>query len=157
MVTHRDPSAARTPFVTLERNEWAALRAGIALPLSESDLPALRGLDEVVLLDEVADIYLPLARLLNLEIRAVQELHAARQSFLRKPADRTPFVIGLAGSVAVGKSTTARTLRALLSHWSDHPEVVLVSTDGFLYPNPELEARGWMNRRASPRATTCAG
>ena len=145
-------SAARSPFSAFERADWARLRGDITLPLAESDLPALSGLDEAVSLDEVAAIYLPLARLLSLHVCAAQQLHASTRSFLKKPGERVPYVIGLAGSVAVGKSTTARTLRTLLSRWLEHPAVALISTDGFLLPNRELEARGLMKRKGFPES-----
>jgi type I pantothenate kinase len=143
-----DPS----PWVQLPRADWAALRSSTPMSLTEEDLEQLRGLNEHVSLDEVADIYLPLSRLLNLYVAATQELHRATDTFLGSLSAKVPFVIGLAGSVAVGKSTTSRILQALLSRWPDHPEVALIATDGFLLPNAELERRGLMDRKGFPES-----
>jgi type I pantothenate kinase len=145
---HTDPS----PWVELSRRDWAALRSSTPMTLTEEDLEQLRGLNEAVSLDEVADIYLPLSRLLNLYVAATQELHRATDTFLGSLTAKVPFVIGLAGSVAVGKSTTSRILQALLSRWPDHPEVALIATDGFLLPNAELERRGLMDRKGFPES-----
>ena len=140
-------------YVYLSRAEWARLRASTPLPLSEAQLRPLGGLTERVSLDEVADIYLPLSRLLNLYVGATQKLHAARSTFLGGSADlRIPYVIGIAGSVAVGKSTSSRVLKALLSNWPSHPQVDLVTTDGFLFPQSELEARGLAQRKGFPES-----
>ena len=132
--------------------QWAALRAATPLTLDEADLEDLRGINERLDLAEVSDIYLPLSRLLNLHVAATQRLHEVRDTFLGTPRAPVPYVIGLAGSVAVGKSTTARLLQALLSRWPNHPRVDLVTTDGFLYPNAELEARGIMHRKGFPES-----
>ncbi len=148
MQPHLDPS----PWLPLARSEWAALRSATPLSLTEEDLAQLRGLNEEVSLDEVAEVYLPLSRLLNLYVAATQELHRATDTFLGSLTAKVPFVIGVAGSVAVGKSTTSRILRALLSRWPDHPEVTLVPTDGFLHPNAELERRGLMERKGFPES-----
>ncbi len=118
---------------------WGRLRADTPLTLSEADLAQLRGLNERISLDEVVEIYLPLSRLLNLYVAATQELYRATATFLGSDVAKVPYVIGMAGSVAVGKSTTARILQALLSRWPHHPKVDLVTTDGFLYPNRVLE------------------
>ena len=134
------------------RAEWARLRADTPLPLTEADLIQLRGLNDRVSLDEVAEIYLPLSRLLDLHIGARQALHARTAIFLNTPVARPPFLIGLAGSVAVGKSTTARILRALLARWPDHPNVDLVATDGFLHPTRLLEERGILHRKGFPES-----
>jgi len=112
----------------------------------------LRGLNEEVYLGEVIEVYLPLSRLLNLYVSATQNLYRVTDTFLGKPTQKVPYVIGIAGSVAVGKSTTARILRALLAHWPDHPEVDLVTTDGFLYPNHILEERGLLSRKGFPES-----
>jgi type I pantothenate kinase len=140
------------PYLSLDRAEWSALRAATPLTLSEDELADLKGLNEPVSLDEVVEVYLPLSRLVNLHVAAAQGLYRARDTFLGKPAAKVPYVIGLAGSVAVGKSTTARVLQALLSRWPDHPRVDLVTTDGFLYPNTVLEERGIMNRKGFPES-----
>jgi type I pantothenate kinase len=145
-----DPLAS--PWVRLARQDWAQLRSATPLTLSEADLEHLRGLNEQVSLTEVADVYLPLSRLLNLYVAATQELHRVTDTFLGSLAAKVPFVIGIAGSVAVGKSTTSRILQALLSRWPDHPEVALVTTDGFLWPNAVLEERGLMDRKGFPES-----
>ncbi len=139
-------------FKHFTRPGWAALRAATPLTLSEADLRALHGTNEQVSLAEVADIYLPLSRLLNLYVAATQELHRATGTFLGTQSPKVPYVIGLAGSVAVGKSTTARVLQALLARWPDHPQVELITTDGFLFPNAMLEARGQMRRKGFPES-----
>ena len=151
------PDAALTTnglsrFRDFSREEWSRLRAATALTLSASDLDRLRGLNEAVDLDEVADVYLPLSRLLNLYVGATQQLHRAANTFLGQPERKMPYVIGIAGSVAVGKSTTARILQALLARWPDHPKVDLVTTDGFLYPNRILNERGLMSRKGFPES-----
>ena len=141
-----------SPYSQFTREEWALLRAATPLTLSEADLAELRGLNDRVSLDEVAQIYLPLSRLLNLHVAAAQHLYQVRDTFLGKPVAKVPYVIGIAGSVAVGKSTTARILQALLSRWPDHPRVDLITTDGFLYPNSVLQGRGIMNRKGFPES-----
>ncbi len=141
-----------SPWVELSRQDWAARRSSTPLSLTEEDLRQLRGLNEDISLEEVAQIYLPLSRLLNLYVAATQELHQATGTFLGNSTAKVPFVIGIAGSVAVGKSTTSRILQALLSRWPDHPEVSLVTTDGFLYPNAVLEDRGLMDRKGFPES-----
>jgi len=144
-------------YITFNRDEWKVLRAATPLTIREKDLEALRGINDRIDLDEVAEVYLPLTRLLNLYVAATQNLHKVSATFLGTIAPKVPYVIGVAGSVAVGKSTFARILQALLSRWPDHPKVDLVTTDGFLFPNAVLEERGIMNPRASPRATTRSG
>lgn len=139
-------------YVDLSRAEWAQLRASTPLPLSEAQLRPLGGLTEHVSLDEVSDIYLPLSRLLNLYVGATQNLHRATGTFLGADGLKVPYVIGVAGSVAVGKSTTSRILKALLSHWPSHPRVDLVTTDGFLLPQRVLEARGLTERKGFPES-----
>ena len=145
-------TAPLSRFLTFDRDAWARLRASTPLTLSEMDLDDLRGLNERLSLDEVVEIYLPLSRLLNLHVRAIQSLYHASQTFLGNTAEKVPFIIGLAGSVAVGKSTTARVLQALLSRWPSHPSVALVTTDGFLFPNAVLESRGLMQRKGFPES-----
>jgi type I pantothenate kinase len=134
------------------RQEWAGLREATPLTLSEAELQALRGVNEQVTLQQVEEVYLPLSRLLNLYVAATQTLRKATDTFLGNPVAHVPFVIGIAGSVAVGKSTAARILRALLARWPDHPRVDLVTTDGFLYPNSVLEQRGLMRRKGFPES-----
>ena len=142
-----------SPYVELDRDAWAELGANTDQPLSELEVERVRGLGDQLDLDEVQQIYLPLSRLLSLYVEAAGALHRAQETFLDRPhPPRTPFVIGLAGSVAVGKSTTARVLQQMLAHWPAHPEVALVTTDGFLYPNAELERRGLMHRKGFPES-----
>lgn len=141
-----------SPYIRFDRNGWAGLRAATPLTLSEEDVADLQGINERLSLDEVVDVYLPLSRLLNLYVAASQQLHQVTDTFLGQPAAKVPYVIGIAGSVAVGKSTTARILQALLSRWPNHPVVDLVTTDGFLFSNAELEARGLMARKGFPES-----
>ena len=126
--------------------------AATPLTLAEPELERLRGINERIDLDEVAAIYLPLSRLLNLYVSATQDLHQVSATFLGTIAPKVPYVIGIAGSVAVGKSTFARILQALLAQWPDHPKVDLITTDGFLYPNRVLDERGIMNRKGFPES-----
>jgi type I pantothenate kinase len=139
-------------YLTFDRDDWAALRAATPLTLREHDLDSLQGINERIDLDEVAAIYLPLSRLLNLYVSAVQDLQRVTSTFLGSIAPKVPYVIGVAGSVAVGKSTFARILQALLSRWPNHPQVDLVTTDGFLYPNAVLAERGLMDRKGFPES-----
>jgi type I pantothenate kinase len=145
-------SVAFSPYALYLREEWARLRADTPMPLSEAELENLSGLTEKVSTAEVVEIYLPLSRLLNFYVEAAQRLHSATEGFLRKGHRKMPFIIGLAGSVAAGKSTTARVLRALLARWPSHRRVELVPTDGFLFPNAVLEERGMMNRKGFPES-----
>jgi type I pantothenate kinase len=141
-----------SPYLDFDRPTWARLRAATPLTLSEADLAQLQGLNERVSLAEVETVYLPLSRLLNLHVAATQTLHKATDTFLGSLPRPTPYVIGVAGSVAVGKSTFARILQALLSRWPDHPRVDLVTTDGFLFPNAVLEARHILSRKGFPES-----
>ncbi len=141
-----------SPYVELDRASWSRLRENTPLTLAEEDLAAVRGLGDPLDLTEVAEVYLPLSRLLNLHVAASQRLHDATETFLGEEGGRTPYVIGIAGSVAVGKSTTARILRLLLSRWPDHPRVQLVTTDGFLLPNAELSRRAILHRKGFPES-----
>ena len=151
-------TATSSPYVDLTRAEWSALRERTPLPLTAGEVEELRGLGGVVDLDEVRDVYLPLSRLLNLYVGATHGLRHALNTFLGDVPNGgaaqtgTPFVIGVAGSVAVGKSTVSRLLKALLARWPEHPRVELVTTDGFLYPNAELERRGLMRRKGFPES-----
>ncbi len=148
----RESTREYSPFVDLDRAAWSRLREQTPLPLTAAELEQVRGLGDFIDLDEVRDIYLPLSRLLNLRVAATARLHEATERFLGELPDRTPYVIGIAGSVAVGKSTTARLLRLLLARWPEHPRVELVTTDGFLLPNAELERRGIMHRKGFPES-----
>ena len=139
-------------YERFSRADWAGLRSNTPLTLSEADLIALRGVNEQVSLQEVVEVYLPLSRLLNLHFRSAQALSGVRDDFLGRLVGVRPYVIGIAGSVAVGKSTFARVLQALLARWPDHPKVSLVTTDGFLHPNRVLQARGLMARKGFPES-----
>ena len=152
--THDEPPVQpnTSPFLTFSRPEWSALRAATPLTLTEVDVAELRGINVALSISEVEDVYLPLSRLLNLYVRASHQLFSVTDTFLGKPNTPVPYVIGVAGSVAVGKSTTARVLQALLSRWPDHPRVDLVTTDGFLFPNSVLEERGLMQRKGFPES-----
>lgn len=151
-MTAPEPLATSDRYLTFSRDDWAALRAATPLTMRETDLQQLRGINELIDLDEVTAVYLPLTRLLNLYVAATQQLHKASAAFLGTLAPKVPYVIGVAGSVAVGKSTFARILQALLARWPDHPKVDLVTTDGFLHPNRVLDERGIMNRKGFPES-----
>ena len=141
-----------TPFVEIARSEWADLAPSTSLALSDADLARLRGLGDELDHDEVRQVYVPLSRLLNLYATSSRVLHGQVSGFLGERSATTPFVIGVAGSVAVGKSTVSRLLRELLSRWENTPRVELVTTDGFLLPNRELERRGIMHRKGFPES-----
>jgi len=141
-----------SPYIIFSRDEWANLGFGTTLSLSENELSALRGLNEPMSLEEVRDVYLPISRLLDLYISATKKLFNATNTFLGKKNIKVPFIIGVAGSVAVGKSTTSRILQALLSKWSKNISVSLVNTDGFLLSNNELEDKNLMDRKGFPES-----
>lgn len=141
-----------TPFLEIDRSTWAELAPTTEQPLTPQELSELQGLGDVLNLSEVSDVYLPLSKLISLYAVGAKRLHASTSSFLRQRSQSTPFVIGVAGSVAVGKSTIARVLRELLARWPDTPRVELVTTDGFLLPNAELERRGLMDRKGFPES-----
>ena len=141
-----------SPYCEFDRQQWSHYRNDEPLTLTEDDLDNLRGVNEMVSLKEVEDFYLPLSRLLNLYVTQKQSLHHVTSDFLDSEAPRVPYIIGVAGSVAVGKSTTSRILQALLSRWPNHPNVALVTTDGFLFPNSELEKQGLMSRKGFPES-----
>lgn len=142
-----------SPYVELERAAWAELARGVHQPMTEAEIESFRGLGEELDIDEVQQVYLPLMQLILLRIRLAETLHRATERFLGQPQpDRVPFIIGLAGSVAVGKSTTARLLTELLANQEEVQRVALVTTDGFLLPNAELERRGILHRKGFPES-----
>lgn len=142
-----------SPYVELDRKAWAALGRSAGAPLTPEEIASLRGLGEALDLAEVEQVYAPLSRLLSLYVASASRLHHEQEEFLhRRTPPRTPFVIGVAGSVAVGKSTTARVLQQMLARWPEHPNVALVTTDGFLHPNAELERRGILDRKGFPES-----
>ncbi|CAK1892199.1 pantothenate kinase [Vibrio crassostreae] len=138
--------------MSFDRERWSELRNLVPMTLSESDLKELQGINEKLTMEEAVEIYLPLSRLLNLYVAARQNRNSVLHEFLDKKEKAPPFIIGIAGSVAVGKSTTARLLKALLSRWENHPKVELVTTDGFLYPNEVLEEKGLMSKKGFPES-----
>ena len=144
--------AIPSPFHHFSRDEWADLRADAPLTLSVDDLVRLQSINDPISLEEVIAIYLPLSRLLALYVAATQGLFKATQRFLGAGDGKVPYIIGVAGSVAVGKSTLARVMQALLSRWPNTPKVELVTTDGFLYPNATLQADGLMDRKGFPES-----
>jgi type I pantothenate kinase len=149
------PTAAETlsPYRVFSRDDWAKLRADAPMTLTGDEIVRLQSLNDPMSLEEVAAIYLPMSRLLSLYVAATQGLFKATQRFLYAEQEaKAPYIIGVAGSVAVGKSTTARVLQALLARWPNTPKVDLVTTDGFLLPNAELEARGLMQRKGFPES-----
>ncbi len=146
------PHFELSPYRTFSRQEWAQLRNGVHMMLTEEDLARLSGLIERISQNEVTEVYLPVSKLVNFYVRAAQLLHSASSKFLHQAEAKMPFVIGIAGSVAVGKSTSARVLRELLARWPAHPRVDLVPTDGFLWPNTELNRRGILHRKGFPES-----
>jgi len=141
-----------TPYLSFNRQQWAELRNSVPMTLSEADLVELQGVNENLTMDEATEIYLPLARLLNLYVVARQSRNTGWNRWFGNQESPPPFIIGIAGSVAVGKSTTARLLRALLARWENHPKVELVTTDGFLYPKRVLDERNIMHRKGFPES-----
>ncbi|MDQ0256923.1 type I pantothenate kinase [Evansella vedderi] len=141
-----------TPYITFDRNDWASLRSSAPMTITEKDIEELKGLNDVLNMDEVAKIYMPLSRLLYLHAKASRELYESRNTFLRTKVKKVPYIIGIAGSVAVGKSTMARMLKTLISRWPNKPNVDLLTTDGFLLPNKVLEEKGLMNKKGFPES-----
>jgi type I pantothenate kinase len=150
--TTQEPATVPTPYVELDRRAWSRLRESHPMSLDQGDLARLRGLGERLDLREVEEVYLPLSRLLHFYVEATHGLRLATSEFLGERPTRVPFVVGVAGSVAVGKSTTARILKELMSRWPQTPRVALVTTDGFLHPNAELERRGLLHRKGFPES-----
>ena len=141
-----------SPYRIFSRAEWAAKRHDTPMTLTSDEVTRLRSLHDRLDMTEVEEIYLPLSRLLSFYVAATQRLFHAQQNFLGTEDAKMPYIIGVAGSVAVGKSTTARVLQQMLAHWDEHPNVALVTTDGFLYPNAELDRRGLMTRKGFPES-----
>src|ERR1700716_1325170 len=141
-----------SPYHIFSRSEWAERRGDTPMTLAPDEVTKLRSLHDRLDITEVEHIYLPLSRLLSLYVAATQRLFRAQQSFLGTEDSKMPYIIGVAGSVAVGKSTTARVLQALLARWPNVPKVDLVTTDGFLYPNAILEREGLMERKGFPES-----
>ena len=141
-----------SPYLAIEREDWAELGKNTQLPLTEQELQNLKSLGDFLDIKEVEEVYLPVSHLLSLYASQMQKLHSASSKFLGERSAKTPFIIGIAGSVAVGKSTVARLLKELMSRWEGTPRVELVTTDGFLYPNAELERRGIMDRKGFPES-----
>lgn len=139
-------------YQSFTRDEWERYRQGQPLLLTEADLERLHGVNETVSMTEIEDIYLPLSRLINLYVTETQSLYHVTNDFLSSSPIKVPYIIGVSGSVAVGKSTVSRVLQALLSRWENHPKVALVTTDGFLYNNSELEQRNLMHRKGFPES-----
>ncbi len=141
-----------SPYLAIERADWAELGKNTQLPLTEKELSNLKSLGDFLDMKEVEEVYLPVSHLLSLHANQTQKLHSAASAFLGERSAKTPFIIGIAGSVAVGKSTVARLLKELMSRWEGTPRVELVTTDGFLYPNAELERRGILDRKGFPES-----
>src|ERR1700719_261921 len=148
----RAPEQQYNPYRIFSREQWAGLRNDMPMTLDASEIARLRSMHDRLDLSEVEEIYLPLSRLLSIYVDAMQRLYVAQRRFLGIQDRKMPYIIGVAGSVAVGKSTTARVLQALLARWSPRPKVDLVTTDGFLYPNAVLERRGLMQKKGFPES-----
>ncbi|SDZ68237.1 pantothenate kinase [Evansella caseinilytica] len=141
-----------SPYIHFDRKDWAELRSSTPLTIDEDDIKELKGLNDELNIEEIVDIYLPISRLLHLHASATRELYESRNVFLQTNVKKVPYIIGIAGSVAVGKSTMARVLKALISKWPNHPKVDLLTTDGFLYPNEVLKERGLMEKKGFPES-----
>ena len=151
---HSEQAADRrlSPFIWFSREEWSRLRTPTSLSLSEDDVRNLWRIAEHLSAEEATEVYLPLSWLLYLHVSATQDLYQKAHAFLSQEETEVPYVVGLAGSVAAGKSTVAQVLQALISRWPENPRVELVSTDGFLYPNRVLQSRGLMDRKGFPES-----
>ncbi|HIW90337.1 MAG TPA: type I pantothenate kinase [Candidatus Corynebacterium avicola] len=145
-------SGDHSPYIELDRSQWQTLRKSMPQVLSPSELEELRGIGEDIDMDEVSEVYLPLSRLIDLRFQAMRQLNDATETFLGEDMPHVPFIIGVSGSVAVGKSTTARLLQVLLQRWESRPRVDLITTDGFLYPAAELNSRHLMGRKGYPES-----
>ena len=140
------------PYLLFDRNKWAELRKSEPMTLTESEIQQLRGINEELSIEEVRDIYLPLSRLLNYYVNSTKSRQAVMMNFLNEELQKIPFIIGVAGSVSVGKSISSRVLQALLSRWKENNKVALVTTDGFLYPNAILEEKDLMSKKGFPES-----
>ncbi|MEN9919517.1 MAG: hypothetical protein RL662_1953, partial [Bacteroidota bacterium] len=149
--------SSSSPYMLFSREKWAELGKSEPMTLTQSELEALKGINEELSMDEVRDIYLPLSRLLSYYVHATTSRQAVMMKFLNEKAQKIPFIIGISGSVSVGKSTTARLLQALLSRWKENTKVSLVTTDGFLYPNAVLEEKGLMLKKGFPQSYNIQG
>ncbi|KAB3523117.1 type I pantothenate kinase [Corynebacterium sp. zg254] len=149
---HGSASAAPSPYIEFDRTQWRGLRQAMPQVLSECELERLRGIGDEIDLEEVSEVYLPLSRLINLRVEAHKQLNRVTEEFLGKPMPKIPYIIGVCGSVAVGKSTVARVLQVLLQRWESSPRVDLVTTDGFLFPTEELERRRLLHRKGFPES-----
>ena len=143
---------SNTPYLLFDRNKWAELRKSEPMTLTEREIHQLKGINEELSIDEVRDIYLPLSRLLNYYVNSTKSRQAIMMNFLNEELQKIPFIIGVAGSVSVGKSTSARVLQALLSRWKENKQVALITTDGFLYPNAVLEEKNLMSKKGFPES-----
>lgn len=144
--------SAFSPYMLFNREQWAALRESEPMTLTPEEVEKLKGINDELSMDEIRDIYLPLSRLLSYYVTATTSRQAAMMKFLNQEPRKIPFIIGVAGSVSVGKSTTSRVLQALLSRWKENAKVSLITTDGFLYPNEILEERGLMLKKGFPQS-----
>lgn len=152
MLMSKSNTPLTTPYLQFTRTQWASLRNSVPMTLTEDEITQLKGINEDLSLEEVAEIYLPLSRLLNFYISSNLRRQAVLEQFLGTSGQKIPYIISIAGSVAVGKSTTARVLQALLSRWPEHRKVELITTDGFLHPNAVLKERGLMKKKGFPQS-----
>ena len=144
--------SSTSPYLIFSRDKWAELRKSEPMTLSEKEITELKGINEELSMSEIRDTYLPLSRLLNDYVNSTVSRQEVMMRFLNEKLQKIPFIIGIAGSVAAGKSTTARVLQALLSRWKENCQVALITTDGFLYPNAVLEGKGIMSKKGFPES-----